>query len=145
MTVNTGTVWSWVPAAGSGAVGLGLLLSYFTVTVTHWLSSSDPSLPRTRNSTSNRVPDTKGAPRCTSKCAAPAPAGEVVSGPLTNQPDASVHTPSGLRSTARETVYCMFGEASWMLTVTSTAKVPWSCAVGAISTRPDPEPDTAVR
>jgi hypothetical protein len=30
-----------------------LVLSYLTVTVTHSLSSSDPSLPRTRNSTSN--------------------------------------------------------------------------------------------
>src|SRR6516165_5786933 len=39
----------------------------------------------------------------------------------------------------------MLGEASWMLTVTSTAKVPWSSAIGAISTRPDPVPDTAVK
>src|SRR6266568_3583291 len=91
--------WRWLTSIR------GRRAAYFTVTVTQSLRSSEPSLPRTRNCTSNRVPETKGAPRCTSKCAAPAPAADVVSGPLINQPDASVHIPSGLRSTARETVY----------------------------------------
>ena len=53
----------------------GLRLGYFTVTVTHSLTSSDPSLPTSSHTTSNLVPDMKGVPggSCGSKCAAPAP------------------------------------------------------------------------
>lgn len=62
------------PIAGRDGVG------YRTVTVTHWLRSSVPSAPIARNSTSNRTPERNGAPRCTSKCAAPDPSADVTTG-----------------------------------------------------------------
>jgi hypothetical protein len=107
---------------------------YFTVTVRQSLRSSVPSLPTALNTTSNRTPDTNGAPRCTSKWAAPAPPAEVVRSPRGNQPVAIVQIPSGLRSTARATAKVTLGAAPMMLTSIWTANVPWSSEVGATRT-----------
>ncbi|HYX83014.1 MAG TPA: hypothetical protein VE714_11515, partial [Gemmatimonadales bacterium] len=140
---------------------------HLVVTVKHSVRSSvapgfgeDSS---SRNITSKGVPSGKGDPsglvgNCTAKCAAPAPAGEVVS--VTSGPGLGTgtvmkagpsHTPFTLRSTFRCTRNVVFGGASCTVTSPSTENPKSSgapatgSAVAVTLTIPVPVPETAVK
>src|SRR5688500_8309092 len=113
---------------------------YFTTTVTQSLIRIDVGLCKssmTRKRTLNAVPDVNAPPTPSSKCAAPAPDGDVVtvtSGPalgMGNEIQGPVQAGSPtLRSGARCTRYVVFGDAPLMCTTPCTWNVPWSSAVG---------------